>query len=196
LTGAGLRGQTRDLLLLVVVGLRHRGIRLVAARGTHALVLVIDVRRRVERSLEAARAIERRGPPEAIDVAHLIRILDPAFLTDLLLDQFHREERRQVLWPDRLSGSRVKRRRQRRSQIGLDVVPAGRELALRKNVLGRHVCGFSSHRRLLPCPSFRRDGLAATSGPKSPPTVVEDFCLVKESRSSSKPGPVALATLR
>src|SRR5262249_300657 len=105
LTGARLRGQTRDLLLLVVVGLRYRGVRAVTAGGTHALVLVVDPRRRVERLLEAAGAIERRGPPETIDVAHLIGDLDPAILTDLLLDQFHREERREVLWPDRLSGS-------------------------------------------------------------------------------------------
>src|SRR5207248_10248116 len=52
LTGARLRGDARDLFLLVVVGLRHRGVRLVAAGRADALVLIVDTRRRPERLLQ------------------------------------------------------------------------------------------------------------------------------------------------
>src|SRR5207249_9653315 len=97
LAGARLGAEPRDLFFLVVVGLRDRRVRLVAAGRAHAFVLVVDVRRRAERLLEAARAIERRRPPQAIDVTDLVGDLDPALLADLLLDQLHREERRQVL---------------------------------------------------------------------------------------------------
>ena len=48
LARAGFGGQPADAGALVVVRLRDRGIRLVAAGGTGAFVLVIDVRRGVE----------------------------------------------------------------------------------------------------------------------------------------------------
>ena len=48
LAGAGLRGQPLDARALVVIRLRDRGVRLVAAGGTGAFVLVIDVRRRIQ----------------------------------------------------------------------------------------------------------------------------------------------------
>ena len=133
------------LLLLVVVGLRHRRVRLVAPRRAHALVLVVDARRRIERLLEPPRAIERGGAPQAQDVAHLVGDLDPALLADLLLDQLHGEERSQILRPDRLAGARVQRRRQGRLEVGLDVVPAGGQLLLGEKVLGGHVGGLPSH---------------------------------------------------
>src|SRR5258705_7510444 len=84
LAGAGLGTEPRDLFLLVVVGLRYGGVRLVAAGRAHAFVLVVDVGRCAERLLEAARAIERRRPPQAIDVTDLVGDLDPPLLADLL----------------------------------------------------------------------------------------------------------------
>src|SRR5262249_12715310 len=71
LTGARLGADARDLLLLVVVRLGHRGVRLVTPGGAHTLVLVVDVGRRAERLLESARAEERRGPPPAPDAPPL-----------------------------------------------------------------------------------------------------------------------------
>jgi hypothetical protein len=76
LSGPGLGGQPLDAGALVVVRLRHRGVGLVAAGRAGAFVLVIDVRRRVERLFQAARAIERRGPPQAVDIHHLARDID------------------------------------------------------------------------------------------------------------------------
>ena len=103
LAGAGLGGETLDAFLLVVVGLRHRGVRLVAAGGADALILEVDVRRGIERLLQAVRADQRRRPPQPIDVAHLFGNLDPPLGRDLLHDDLHREQRRQVVRPDRLS---------------------------------------------------------------------------------------------
>src|SRR5258705_8387363 len=51
----------------------------------------------------------------------------------------------QILRSDRLAGARVQRRRQRGLEVGLDVVPAGRELLLGEEILGRHVDGLPSH---------------------------------------------------
>ena len=61
LAGAGLGGQPLDAGFLVVEGLRHRRVRLVAAGRADALVLVEDARRRIERLLQPAGAEERRG---------------------------------------------------------------------------------------------------------------------------------------
>ena len=105
LSRAGLRGQAFDAGALVVVGLRHRGVGLVAARRAGAFVLVIDVRRRVERLLQPARAVERRGPPQPINIHHLARNIDLRLRREFLLDQFHREDRRQILRRQRLAGA-------------------------------------------------------------------------------------------
>src|SRR5918996_5839277 len=96
----GLGGQAADALGSVVVRLRDRGVGLVRARRTCALVLVVDLRGRPESALEAMRAYERRGPPQAVDVSHRFRDVDEAFARDLLHDQGHREERREVIGTD------------------------------------------------------------------------------------------------
>src|SRR2546430_15290140 len=106
LAGTRLRREPRHLLLLVVVRLGGRRVRLVAACRAHALVLVIDARGRIERLLEAPGAVERRRPPQPIDVADLVGDLDPPLLAHLLLDELHRGERGEVLGPDRLAGDR------------------------------------------------------------------------------------------
>ncbi len=86
-----------DAGLGVVPGLRHRGVRLVRAGRRDAFVLVVDLRRRAERLLEAVRADQRRRPPQAEHLAHRLGNLDLAFGRDLLHDQRHREQRRQVV---------------------------------------------------------------------------------------------------
>jgi hypothetical protein len=149
LAGAGLGRQARDALLLVVVRLRDGRVGLVAARRAHALVLVVDVGRRIERLLEPARAIERRGPPQAQDVPHLVGDLDPPLLAHLLLDQLHREEGREVLGADGLAGAGMERRRERRLEVRLDVVPLGRHLLLGEQVLRGHVHRLPRHDILL-----------------------------------------------
>ena len=130
LSGSGLRRQLRDARLLVVERLRHGGVRLVRAGGRDSLVLVVDPRRRPERLLQPMGAEERRGPPQAVDVEHLARDLDVLLLRDLLHDQVHREQRRQVLGTDRLPGAGVQHRRRGRRQVVEDVVPARGQVAL------------------------------------------------------------------
>ena len=102
LAGAGLGREPRPALLLVVVRLRHGGVRLVAAGWADALVLVEDARLRPDGLLEPARPVERRGTPEAVHVEDLLRNRDLRLVADLLLDQGHREERRQVVRPERV----------------------------------------------------------------------------------------------
>ena len=76
LSGARLGSQPLDAGALVVVRLRHGRIGLVAARRASAFVLVIDVRRGIERLFEVPRAVERRGAPQAVDIHHLARNVD------------------------------------------------------------------------------------------------------------------------
>ena len=78
LAGAGLGGEPRDPLLAVVEGLGHRRVRLVAARGLHALVLVEDAAGGPERLLQAEGAVERGGPPHRVDLAHGVRDRRPS----------------------------------------------------------------------------------------------------------------------
>ena len=72
---------------LVVVGLGNGGVGLVRAGRADALVLVVDVGRRVQRLLQAARAEQRRGTPLRVDLAHRAGNLDLALGADLLQDQ-------------------------------------------------------------------------------------------------------------
>ena len=87
----GLGRQAPDALLAVVVRLRDGGVRLVAAGGRDALVLVVDVGRGVEELLEAPGAEQGRRAPEAVDLAHLVRDGDDGLSRDLLLDDLLRE---------------------------------------------------------------------------------------------------------
>ena len=149
LTGAGLGRQPRDLFLLVVVGLGDGRVRLVAAGRAHALVLVVDAGRPADGLLQPPGAVERRRPPQPVDVADLVGDLDPALLADFLLDQLHGEQRRQVGRPDRLLGAGVQHRRRRRLEVGLDVVPLGRDVLLVEDELGAGTVDCAGHTDLL-----------------------------------------------
>ena len=127
LARAGLGREARAALALVVEGLRDGGVRLVAAGRARALVLVEDPRPRPDRLLEPVRAVERRRAPEAVEVEHLLRDRDLRLLADLLEDQLHREERRQVVRPDRLPRPRMEDRQHRVGHVGADVVPVPRK---------------------------------------------------------------------
>ena len=128
--GAGLGGQLPDAGPGVVVGLRHRGVRLVRAGGRDALVLVVDAGRGAERLLEPVGPVQRGGPPQPVDVLHLLRDVDVLLGAHLLRDEVHREDRGEVVRADRLPGARVQRRRGRSRQVVEDVVPARRHLVL------------------------------------------------------------------
>ena len=107
----GLRSKAASACELVVVGLRDRGVRLMAADRAGAFVLVINVSGRVQRLLQTNRAQQRRRPPERVNIAHLFGNLNPAFRAHLLGND--------VLWKDgvhigrsnRLTSARMQRRR-------------------------------------------------------------------------------------
>ena len=130
LAGAGLGGELLDAGLGVVERLRDRRVRLVAAGRRDALVLVVDPGRRPERGLEPVRPVERRGPPQPVDVEHLGRDVDVLVGRHLLRDEVHREQGGEVLGADGLHGAGMEVRRRRGRQVVADVVPAGRHLAL------------------------------------------------------------------
>jgi hypothetical protein len=123
LAGAGLRRQSGDAVLLVVERLGHRGVRLVRSGRRDRLVLVVDTGRRSERPFEPLGPDERRRAPQPQDVEHLAGHVDPRRRRDLLTDERHREERRQVVRADRLPRCRVQRRLQRLGQVRGDVEP-------------------------------------------------------------------------
>ena len=130
LARAGLGGELLDAHLGVVERLRHRGVRLVRPGRAHALVLVVDPGRRAESLLQPGRAEQRGRTPEPVDVEHPAGDLDVLVSRDLLQDQVHREQRRQVIGAHRLSGARVQHGRRWRRQVVEDVVPARRLVAL------------------------------------------------------------------
>ena len=145
LPGAGLGDQPAHAGLLVGVGLRDGAVGLVRARGGDALVLVEDLRRGIELGLEPLRAVQRRRAPQPQRVAHRLGDLDLRLGRDLLLDQRHREDRREVGRPGGLAGLRVQRRDGVARQVGQQVDPVGRDRRLGERDL--HVAG---HGRTLP----------------------------------------------
>ena len=116
-----------DALLLVVEGLGDGGVGLVAAGRADALVLVVDVRRRIERLLEAVRPVERAGPVQPVRVADRLGDLDLALGRHFLADEGHREERGQVVRSDRAERAGMQVRSRRDRQVGRDVVPGARD---------------------------------------------------------------------
>ena len=134
LPGAGLRGQPLDARLLVVPGLRHRGVRLVRAGRRDAFVFEVDLGRRAELLLEPARADQRRRPPHPVDVADRLRNVDVTLGRDLLHDQFHREQRLEVGGADRLLGAGMQDGRQRLGKIGRQIVPSLRNMVFVQDV--------------------------------------------------------------
>ncbi len=134
LAGAGLGGEALYPFLLVVIGLRDGGVRLVGAGRADAFVFVVDARGGIEGLLQAAGAKEGGGSPLAVDVAHFVWDVDVALGTDFLHDQGHGEERREIIRPDGLSGSGMKGGGQRNLQVGLDVVPGGGDLCFIQQV--------------------------------------------------------------
>src|SRR5438128_1121361 len=130
LARAGLRRQPLGALGLVVEGLGHRRVRLVRSGRADSLVLVVDLRRGLELPLQPSRAHQRRRPPQPQRLLDRLRDVDVALLGNLLLDQLHGEQWREILRADRLTGSRVKRWAPRKWEVRLDVVPARRHLSL------------------------------------------------------------------
>src|SRR4029078_6503721 len=124
-----------DALARVVVRLRDSGVRLVAARRRDALVLVEDPRGLIGRLLEPSRAVERRRAPLPVDGPDLLRDRDARLGGDLLEDHLHREERREVVGADGLAPARMEDRCRRLREVGGDVVPGLRQLALAQRVL-------------------------------------------------------------
>ena len=147
LSRPGLRRELSDPGLPVVEGLCNGRVRLVGAGRRDPLVLVVDVRRRIELFLQAARAQQRRWSPEPVDVADLIRDFDVRVGRHLLGDQSHGEDRREVVGPERVAGGWAERRWRRiAGQVGEQVHPAGRNL-----ILGELELHLIAHGRAILC---------------------------------------------
>ena len=136
LAGAGLGHQALDAGLLVVKGLRHRGVGFVAAGRAAAFVLVINLGRRAQRFFQAMGAKQGRRPPQLKHFAHRLGNLNLALQAHLLHDQGHREQRRQIVRTHRLHGAGVQYRGQGLGQVGLQVVPELGHLVFVQEVLG------------------------------------------------------------
>src|SRR5436190_10608093 len=125
---AGLRRQAGTPFPLVVKGLRYSRVGLVTPGRADALVLVEDARAGPDRLLEPSSAEERRRPPEAVELQHLVGDGDLRLLAHLLPDQLHRKERRQIVRPNRLPRPRMQHRLRSRGHVGANVVPTPRKL--------------------------------------------------------------------
>jgi hypothetical protein len=163
LAGAGFGGEPLDAEDLVVVGLGHGRVGLVAAGRADALVLVVDARRCAQRLFQGEGAQQRgRAPDLQARPAHL-RDVDPALGADLLLDQVHGKDRRQHFRSHRVA---VGAKRRVHFDVGKDVVPLpghlaggitfferadaihlemGRQVVSPPMSLCRHVYGRNSH---------------------------------------------------
>ena len=132
LPGAGLGRDALDAGLLVVVRLRHRGIRFMRSSRRNAFVLVVDFRRRSQHLFQSCCAHQRRRAPQPVNLANFLRNRNPALGRHFLLQDRHRKNRAHLFRRGRLS-VRSKRRRRRIGHIRHHVVPMGRNFRLGKN---------------------------------------------------------------
>ena len=141
LPGAGLGRELGDAFLLVEEGLGHGRVGLVAAGRAHALVLVVDPGRGIERPLQPPRPVQRARPPLPVDFAHRPGDLDLALGADLLQDERHRKQRRQIVRSHRLAGARMQHRRRWLRQVRHQIVPVLRNVLLVEHVFHgvRHI---------------------------------------------------------
>src|SRR5581483_5582253 len=180
---ARLGRQPGASLALVVERLRDRRVRLVAAGRADAFVLEEDARPRADRLLEAARAQQGRRPPEPVELEDLLRDRDLRVLAHLLADQLHREERREIVRPDRLAGARMEHRLRRSRHVGADVVPASRKLPFLEEEPG--LCP-RVRPRLLHAESLLQRGCTNATARPGPP--VPSRTLIGRNRTSAPRG--------
>ena len=159
-----LSGQLVDPSLGVLIRLRDRGVGLVRTCRRAALVLVVDVRRRIEGPLQSMRTEERRRAPQLVDVAHPVGDLDLRFGRDLLQNQSHRKDRRQVVRSRRLQGARVQRWRRPTREIRHQVDPVGWDVLFAKQELDARL----AHSNLSLAGGRVRCSLTATGGSGCP----------------------------
>jgi hypothetical protein len=88
------------------------------------------------------RPVERGGAPEPVDLAHRLRDLDLGLHRDLLADQLHWEDRRQVVRSGRLHRARVERWQRLAWKVGQEVDPVRRDAVLGKREL--RLCGHGA----------------------------------------------------
>ena len=86
LAGPGLGGQPFDARRLVVVGLGHRGVGLVAPGGADGFVLIIDAGRGLQGLLQVVGPVQGAGPPQLVDAPDLVGDGNPALRAHFLLD--------------------------------------------------------------------------------------------------------------
>ncbi len=124
LPGAGVGHESPHALLLGVVDLRQRRVELVAARRACALVLEVDLRRRVQLALERVRPVQRRRPPHPVSRGHLVGNADPALERAFLRGQCPRQQSHEVVLGKRLPCLRIEQLVRSARKIRQDVVPA------------------------------------------------------------------------
>ncbi len=139
LAGAGFGGQPFDPLPLVVIGLGHGTVGLVAAGGRNPFILKVNPGLGPQFFFQKIGADQRRGPPDRPDVQDLLRDIDMAVGTHFLFEKPHRENGRHQIRGQRLIGGGIQRRQQTVGNIGNDVVPLGYAFVIgKKNLFFHH----------------------------------------------------------
>ena len=103
LTCAGFSGEAFNAELLIVPGLWHGGIGLVAAGRADAFILVIDFGGSAEVLFEVDGPFEGGWSPAIKDLKYFIGDVYPFLGADFLLDEVHWEDRRQHFGADRFA---------------------------------------------------------------------------------------------
>ena len=129
LAGSGLGGNPLQPLLFGVIGLGHRRVELVAARGVVAFEFVVDMRRSAQLLLKAISPDERRGTVHFVEVMNFVWDFNkPVVVVKLLSNQFFAEYGRELFGGHRLKCPGIEQRRRLYLHIGADIVPVLRKL--------------------------------------------------------------------
>ena len=133
--GSRFGGDMADARFPVVKGLRYGRVRLVAPGRANPFIFEIDACRSIKCFLKSAGTVQGRRTPLPVDFPDRLRDLDLALRRDLLGDQRHREQRRQVVRADRFQCARMQNRGRRHGEVGGQVVPEFGDAFFGENVL-------------------------------------------------------------
>ena len=145
LSSASFGGDVRHALLLAVVGLCYCRVELMRPHRAYALVLKIDMCRRVKKFLQSACSHQRGRAPNLIHFAHLLRNFNPLVGgVEFLVGASLIEQRIEVLRLHGLLVGWVKHRARLIFHISHHVVPcSGNIFFLKEKFLRRvHSCKF------------------------------------------------------
>ena len=130
LTATGLSCEVLDTLLGIVICLRNSRIGLMRTCGRNTLILEVNLRRRIQHTLQIVGTYHGRRTPNLIQILHLVGYLNITLCRELLTHQLLAKDAAHRLEGHGLLGLRIEARHRLIGHIGHNIIPRFGHLAL------------------------------------------------------------------